>query len=253
MTALYLARELGISQRSVYRDIETLRSLGAPLDGQAGIGYCLREGFFLPEFAFSSDELDALILGLGWVRQRAGPALAQCSESALAAKIAASDGDIAVTIVVQHAYNTGNALFLASLQAVLPAGQTFTSIQLTYPGNPFGNSSCQVWSVPTSDLSSTTAVSFGSAYDLAATVSTVTISSSAGGFILARAGKRGVTATGVISGDDGVYAERVDFASGGSARLVGADVANTAADASNNVTVTYAASGDQGIMAVAYR
>ena len=96
-------------------------------------------------------------------------------------------------------------------------------------------------------------VSFGSAYDLAATVSTVTISSSAGGFILAWAGKRGVTATGVISGDDGVYAERVDFASGGSARLVGADVANTAADASNNVTVTYAASGDQGIMAVAYR
>jgi hypothetical protein len=125
------------------------------------------------------------------VRQRADPALAQCSESALAAKIAASDGDIALTIVVQQAYNTGNALFLASLQAVLPAGQTFASIQLTYPENPFGNSSCQVWSVPTSDLSSTTAVSFGSAYDLAATVSTVTISSSAGGFILARAGKRG--------------------------------------------------------------
>ncbi len=84
VTALYLARELGISQRSVYRDIETLRSLGAPLDGQAGIGYRLREGFFLPEFAFSSDELDALILGLGWVRQRADPALARCSESAMA-------------------------------------------------------------------------------------------------------------------------------------------------------------------------
>jgi predicted DNA-binding transcriptional regulator YafY len=84
VTAQYLARELGISQRSVYRDIETLRSLGAPLDGQAGIGYCLGEGFFLPEFAFSSDELDALILGLGWVRQRADPALAQGSERALA-------------------------------------------------------------------------------------------------------------------------------------------------------------------------
>lgn len=84
VTAQYLARELGISQRSVYRDIETLRSLGAPLDGQAGIGYRLGEGFFLPEFAFSSDELDALILGLGWVQQRADPALAHGSESALA-------------------------------------------------------------------------------------------------------------------------------------------------------------------------
>jgi predicted DNA-binding transcriptional regulator YafY len=91
VTAVYLARELGISQRSVYRDIETLRSLGAPLEGQAGIGYCLRDGFFLPEFAFSSDELDALMLGLGWVRQRADPALAQGSESALAKILSAKN------------------------------------------------------------------------------------------------------------------------------------------------------------------
>jgi predicted DNA-binding transcriptional regulator YafY len=84
VTAEYLADKMGISQRSVYRDIEALRSLGAPLDGQAGIGYCLGDGFFLPEFAFSPDELDALILGLGWVRQRADPALAHGSESALA-------------------------------------------------------------------------------------------------------------------------------------------------------------------------
>ena len=92
VTALDLARELGISQRSVYRDIDTLRSLGAPIDGQAGAGYCLREGFFLPEFAFSSGELDALILGLGWVGQRADPALARCSESALAKVLSARDG-----------------------------------------------------------------------------------------------------------------------------------------------------------------
>lgn len=92
-----MARELGISQRSVYRDIETLRSLGAPLDGQAGVGYCLRDGFFLPEFAFSPDELDALILGLGWVQQRADPALARCSESALA-KILAARSNVAAPV-----------------------------------------------------------------------------------------------------------------------------------------------------------
>ena len=97
VTALHLARELGISQRSVYRDIETLRSLGAPLDGQAGIGYCLGEGFFLPEFAFSSDELDALILGLGWVRQRADPALAQGSERALAKILSARNNGSATS------------------------------------------------------------------------------------------------------------------------------------------------------------
>lgn len=96
VTALDLAGELGVSQRSIYRDIETLRSLGAPLEGEAGVGYCLRPGFFLPEFAFSPDELDALVLGLGWVQQRADPALAQSSESALAkilsARSSARDG-----------------------------------------------------------------------------------------------------------------------------------------------------------------
>lgn len=96
VTALDLACELGVSQRTVYRDIETLRSLGAPLDGQAGIGYSLRDGFFLPEFAFSPDELDALILGLGWVRQRADPALAQGSESALSKILSAKNHGAAV-------------------------------------------------------------------------------------------------------------------------------------------------------------
>jgi predicted DNA-binding transcriptional regulator YafY len=89
--ALDLARELGISQRSIYRDIDTLRSLGAPIEGQAGVGYELRAGFFLPEFAFSPDELDALILGLGWVQQRADHALAQSSESALAKILSAKN------------------------------------------------------------------------------------------------------------------------------------------------------------------
>lgn len=88
-TAADLASELGISQRSIYRDIETLRSLGAPLDGRAGIGFQLRQGFFLPELAFTPDELDALLLGLGWVQQRADESLAKASESALAKVLAA--------------------------------------------------------------------------------------------------------------------------------------------------------------------
>jgi predicted DNA-binding transcriptional regulator YafY len=96
VTALDLAEALGISQRSIYRDIETLRGLGAPIIGEAGVGYCLKKGFFLPEFSFSLDELDALALGLGWVQQRADPALAQSSESALA-KILAARGDGSAT------------------------------------------------------------------------------------------------------------------------------------------------------------
>ncbi|MBO9858811.1 YafY family protein [Xanthomonas sp. A1809] len=84
VSAAALASELGVSQRSVYRDIDTLRALGAPLEGQAGVGYYLKPGFFLPSLAFSQEELDAVMLGLDWVKQRADPALARCGESALA-------------------------------------------------------------------------------------------------------------------------------------------------------------------------
>ncbi|MFP3836013.1 hypothetical protein, partial [Chryseobacterium sp. SIMBA_028] len=66
--------------------------LGAPLDGQAGVGFRLKDGFFLSNFAFSAEELDALILCLGWLQQRADPAFAQSSESALA-KILSSRSD----------------------------------------------------------------------------------------------------------------------------------------------------------------
>jgi predicted DNA-binding transcriptional regulator YafY len=84
VTAQELSGELGVAVRSVYRDIDTLRSLGAPIDSQAGIGFKLANGFFLPQFALSQEELDVLILGLSWVRERADPSLVRSSESALA-------------------------------------------------------------------------------------------------------------------------------------------------------------------------
>ncbi|WP_277979312.1 helix-turn-helix transcriptional regulator [Sphingomonas phyllosphaerae] len=93
VTALELSAELGVSPRSIYRDIETLRSLGAPVEGQAGVGYCLGARFFLPQLAFTQDELDVLALGLGWVRERGDPDLVRSGESALAKIDAARASD----------------------------------------------------------------------------------------------------------------------------------------------------------------
>ena len=57
ITAAALAEEQGVSVRTLYRDIQTLIGLGAPIEGEAGIGYMLRPGFFLPPLMFSVDEL----------------------------------------------------------------------------------------------------------------------------------------------------------------------------------------------------
>jgi predicted DNA-binding transcriptional regulator YafY len=57
VTATRLAEALSVSLRTIYRDIGTLVELGAPIDGEAGIGYVLRAGFFLPPLMFTEDEL----------------------------------------------------------------------------------------------------------------------------------------------------------------------------------------------------
>ncbi len=86
-TAEALATDLGVSVRTVYRDIATLQSIGAPIEGQAGVGYMLRRGFFLPPLSFDPDELEALILGTRIVAARADPELAAAARRA-SAKIA---------------------------------------------------------------------------------------------------------------------------------------------------------------------
>lgn len=79
-----LARELGISIRTLYRDIATLQAQGADIIGEPGIGYILKPGFMLPPLMFSEDELEALVLGSRWVSKRAGGPLGKAAENALA-------------------------------------------------------------------------------------------------------------------------------------------------------------------------
>lgn len=79
-----IADELGISLRTLYRDIATLQAQGAAIDGAPGLGYVLREGFVLPPLMFSAEELEAVVLGMRWVAQRADSGLAAAARDALA-------------------------------------------------------------------------------------------------------------------------------------------------------------------------
>ncbi|WP_299026819.1 YafY family protein [uncultured Sulfitobacter sp.] len=84
VTASALVNETGVSLRTIYRDIDALRGLGAVIDGEAGFGYTLIEDATLPPLAFADDELEALVLGLREVTVIGDPALAEAANSALA-------------------------------------------------------------------------------------------------------------------------------------------------------------------------
>jgi len=94
VTAARLAEQLGVSERTIYRDIQTLSGLGAPLEGEAGVGYMLKAGFFLPPLMFGADELEALVLGARWVRRQGDESLAAAANNALAKIAAATPKDL---------------------------------------------------------------------------------------------------------------------------------------------------------------
>ncbi|WP_412756107.1 helix-turn-helix transcriptional regulator [Legionella bozemanae] len=88
VSGVSLAQELGISLRTLYRDISMLKGQGAPIEGEAGMGYVLRPGFTLPPLMFTADEIEAIVLGSRWVADRTDTQLKVAAQNALA-KIAA--------------------------------------------------------------------------------------------------------------------------------------------------------------------
>jgi len=84
VTAMTLSQELGISVRSVYRDIASLQAQGANIAGEAGIGYVLQDGFTLPPLMFSAEEIEAIVLGSRWVVERGDEKLAEAARDAFA-------------------------------------------------------------------------------------------------------------------------------------------------------------------------
>ena len=79
-----LAIETGVSLRTLYRDIATLQSQGADIEGEAGVGYVLKPGYMLPPLMFTAEEIEALILGFRFVEKRTDAPIAAAARNALA-------------------------------------------------------------------------------------------------------------------------------------------------------------------------
>jgi predicted DNA-binding transcriptional regulator YafY len=83
VTAKMLGERLEVSERTIYRDIADLQSTGVPVDGEAGVGYILREGFDLPPLMFTREEIVALVAGARMVRSMGGASMAKAAVEAL--------------------------------------------------------------------------------------------------------------------------------------------------------------------------
>jgi predicted DNA-binding transcriptional regulator YafY len=83
VTATQLAERLEVSPRTIYRDIADLIGSGVPVDGEAGVGYLMRQGYDLPPLMFTRAEISALVAGARLIRAYGGAAMALASEEAL--------------------------------------------------------------------------------------------------------------------------------------------------------------------------
>jgi predicted DNA-binding transcriptional regulator YafY len=84
LTAQALAARLEVTPRTVYRDIAILQARRVPIEGAAGVGYMLRRGYDLPPLMFTTDEAEAIAIGVRMVRRLRDDALHAAGESVLA-------------------------------------------------------------------------------------------------------------------------------------------------------------------------
>ncbi|MEM7300484.1 MAG: YafY family protein [Pseudomonadota bacterium] len=85
-TADELANVLEVSKRTIYRDIVALQAMGTPIEGEAGIGYLMRNGYNLPPLNFDRDEIEALRVGLSML-VRTGDSSLQLAAQRISRKI----------------------------------------------------------------------------------------------------------------------------------------------------------------------
>ena len=110
-SARLLAQELGISVRSVYRDIDTLRGQGAVIGGEAGVGFVLQQDCNLPPLMFSENELEALMLGMRWAAAHADGEMAEAARSVLGKVHAVLPAHLAEQAAAHAVYPMGGTAY----------------------------------------------------------------------------------------------------------------------------------------------
>lgn len=83
LTARQISEQLLVSERTIYRDIQSLSLSGVPIEGAAGVGYRLQRHYQLPPLMFDQGEVEALLLGARMVRGWSDAQMAKAANSAI--------------------------------------------------------------------------------------------------------------------------------------------------------------------------
>lgn len=83
LTAAGIAAAVEVNPRTVYRDIAALQARRVPIEGAPGLGYVLRRGFDLPPLMFTTEEIEAIVVGARLVRRTGDVGLQRAADSVL--------------------------------------------------------------------------------------------------------------------------------------------------------------------------
>ncbi len=83
VTALTLADRFNVSERTIYRDVQSLILSGVPIEGEAGIGYLVRTDASLAPLMFTEPQIEALMLGVRLVKQLGDDGMVGAADEAL--------------------------------------------------------------------------------------------------------------------------------------------------------------------------
>jgi len=148
LTAAALAEELEVTPRTVYRDVATLQARRVPIEGAAGLGYVLRRGFDLPPLMFTSEEIEAIVVGARLLRRTGDVGLQEAAAGVLSKVEVVLPEALRAHLVAPGAFVSGRGAPtppVADLSAIRAAIRDERKLRIEYADEHGQPSSRTVW------------------------------------------------------------------------------------------------------------
>lgn len=152
MTAAALAAQLEVTTRTIYRDIVTLQARRIPIEGEPGVGYILRKGYDLPPLMFTTEEIEAIAVGVRLIHRIRDPDLQGAAERVLSKLQAAVPHELQAQLAEPRFYISEGSTVQpegVSLFEVRQAIRHCLKMRITYTDEKQSRTRRTIWPVAT--------------------------------------------------------------------------------------------------------